>query len=71
MLKVLEAMMGFDVGPTMSMNGGYGFSIRNTHRGPITSVVFATENEAKKAELAVREAIKNAVAVSDANGQQW
>jgi hypothetical protein len=63
--------MAFDVGPTMAMNGRYGFSIRNTHKGPITSIIFATKEEAEKSENTVREAIKNAVAVTDTTGKSW
>jgi hypothetical protein len=63
--------MAFDIGPTMPMTGGYGFSIRNTHKGPITSIVFATQEKAEKAEAAIREAIEDAIAVTDTKGQTW
>jgi hypothetical protein len=63
--------MAFDVGKTALMSNGYGFSIRNTHKGPITSIVFATREAAEKAEAAIREAIKNALSVTDTNGQKW
>jgi hypothetical protein len=63
--------MPFDVGPTQMTTNGYGFSIRNTHRGPITVIEFATREEAEKAETEVREAIKNAVSVTDIQGRKW
>ena len=40
--------MAFDVGKTDLMNGGYGFSIRNTHKGPITSILFCDERSRRK-----------------------
>ena len=40
--------MPFDVGPTMQTTNGYGFAIRNTHRGPITVIEFVTKEEAEK-----------------------
>ena len=55
--------MAFDVGKTDLMNGGYGFSIRNTHKGPITSILFATREAAENAGAEIREAIKNALSV--------
>jgi hypothetical protein len=55
----------------MQTTNGYGFAIRNPHRGPITFIEFATKEEAEKAEAEVREAIKNAVAVTDAQGRTW
>ena len=63
--------MPFDVGPTMQTTNGYGFAIRNTHRGPITLIQFTTKEEAEKAEAEVREAIKNAIAVTDTQGRTW
>jgi hypothetical protein len=63
--------MAFDVGPTMQTTRGYGFAIRNTHRGPITFIEFATEEEAERAEAEIREAIKNAISVTDTQGQTW
>jgi len=63
--------MSFDIGPTMQSANGYGFAIRNTHRGPITFIEFASKEEAEKAETEVREAIKNAVAVTDTQGGIW
>ena len=63
--------MPFDVGPTMQTLHGYGFAIRNAHQGPITFIEFATKAEAEKAEAEVREAIKNAVAVTDTEGRRW
>lgn len=63
--------MSFDVRPTMQSSNGYGFGIQNTHRGPITFIEFAAKEEAEKAEAAVREAIKDAISVTDTNGQRW
>ena len=63
--------MAFDVGPTMQTTRGFGFAIRNAHRGPITFIEFATKEEAEKAEAEVREAIKNATSVTDTQGRTW
>jgi hypothetical protein len=63
--------MPFDVGPTVQTTNGYGFAIRNTHKGAITFIAFATREEAEKAEAEIREAIKNAVTVTDTHGRTW
>jgi hypothetical protein len=66
-----EAEMAFDVGPTMQTIKGYGFAIRNAHRGPITFIEFVTKAESEIAEAQVREAIRNAVSVTDTQGRKW
>jgi hypothetical protein len=63
--------MAFDIGTTMPTTGGYGFAIRNTHKGPITTIEFATREEAERAEAAVRAALKDAIAVTDTTGKIW
>lgn len=40
---------------------GYGFSVQNFHGAPLLDIVFATEAESMAAEVAVRQAIENAV----------
>ena len=63
--------MAFDVGPTMQMIRGYGFAIRNAHQGPITFIEFASKAESEIAEAQVREAIRNAISVTDTQGRTW
>jgi hypothetical protein len=58
-------MMAFEVGPTISARSGrYRFSIRNPAEGPTTFLEFAKEGDARQAEAAVRDAARNAVAVT-------
>lgn len=43
---------------------GFGFAIQDFRGLPMLSISYETENEAKKAELAIREAVNQAIDIS-------
>lgn len=47
---------------------GYGFSILNFHGAPLLSISYATEEESKHAEEAMRKAIENAADIMGYSG---
>jgi hypothetical protein len=63
--------MAFDIGPTQQSLNGYGFAIRDTHGGPIVWIEFANRRDAEYAQLAIKDALKSALAVRDGQGRQW
>ncbi|HVB17621.1 MAG TPA: helix-turn-helix domain-containing protein [Stellaceae bacterium] len=63
--------VAFDVGEPLRSTNGFCVSIRNAHRGPITSIEYASEEEAEAATKALRSAIEPAIAVTDTRGKTW
>jgi transcriptional regulator with XRE-family HTH domain len=63
--------VAFDVGTSVLSTRGYCISIRNAHKGPITSIEYPTEQDAEAAAEALQSAMEGAIAVTDARGRTW
>jgi hypothetical protein len=61
-------MTKWQVGKTQATTGvggrhGYGFSVQDGRGAPLLSISYATVEEAKEAEAAIRKAIENAISI--------
>jgi hypothetical protein len=63
--------VAFDIGEPQRSTNGFCVSIRNAHKGPITSIEYSSMEEAEAAAETLRSAIEPAVAVTDTRGKTW